>query len=152
MHDAFLRAGLLSAALALAACTQSSGQGAPSGPMPDRAVTLHLTNSGDQTLSCSIAFGHWVYQELGKFVPGQSRQVPMMQAAKDGALYVNRADGQRQMMIETIQCGRPENFKVTAGQVDLAAVRSTRVTRIEAQCAAPPGAPRVTCKISDLGR
>lgn len=149
MSDGLLKAGLVCAALAIAGCAQTSGQGAPA-KSADQAVTLHLTNGGAETLRCSIVFGHWVYRELGVFAAGQTRDVSMMQAAKDGALYVNRYDNERQMMIENLLCGRPDNWHDSVGQVDLAVVRSTRVTRFSAQCAAPDGPGRVACKISDL--
>jgi hypothetical protein len=149
MSDGLLKAGLVCAALAIAGCAQT-----PSGRAPDKgadqAVTLRLANVGAETLRCSIVFGHWVYRELGLFAPGQARDVAMMQAAKDGALYVNRYDNQRQMMIENLLCGRPDNWHDSVEQVDLAAVRSTRVTRFSAQCAAPDGPGRVACKISGL--
>src|SRR6185369_1799974 len=115
-----------SAALALAACAQTPENAT------DRAVTLRLTNGGAETLRCSIVFGHWVYRELGAFAPGQTREVAMMQAAKDGALYVDRYDGERQMMIENLFCGRPANWHDSVGQVDLASVRSTRITAFSA--------------------
>lgn len=141
-----LPAGLIGVALTIAACAQSPGINA------DRDVVLHLANSGGEPLRCSIVFGHWVYRELGVLAPGDVRDIAMNQAAKDGALYINRYDGKRQMMIENLFCGRPENWRETVGQVDLASIRSARVTRIAAHCAASPAPGRVACEVTEIGQ
>src|SRR5262245_27649173 len=70
----------------------------------DRPVTLALANAGAEPLRCRLTFGHWVDRDLGVLAPGAATELAMTQAAGDGALYVLRADGERKMMIETIQC------------------------------------------------
>lgn len=131
-------------ALASTACAQAPQQGG------DHDVTLKLINNGSEPLRCSIVFGHWVYRELGVLPPGQGRDIIMLQATKDGALYIPRFDGERQMMIENLICGRLDNWRDSLGQFDLAPVRSTRVTEIAAQCAAPEGPGRVICEASEI--
>src|SRR4030095_3806331 len=108
----------------------------------DRPVTLSLTNAGPSPLHCRLMFGHWVDRDLGAFAPGASTDVAMTQAASDGALYVLRADGERKMMIETIQCAQSGDWMESFGQVDFAPVRSRRAQAIEANCAAPAGGGR----------
>jgi hypothetical protein len=58
-----------------------------------------------------------------------------------------RDDGQRRMMIETIQCARPGRWTQTVGQLDLAPIRSRRARAIEASCAAPAEEKRVACRL-----
>jgi hypothetical protein len=111
----------------------------------DQSVTLSLTNAGSQPLRCRVMFGHWVDRDLGELAPGAATKLTMTQAAEDGALYVMRSDGERKMMIETIQCAESGNWMESFGQVDLAPIRSRRVRAIEASCAAPAGEGRVTC-------
>ena len=72
------------------------------------------------------------------------------QAARDGALYVMRADGERKMMIETIQCAQSGDWMANFGQVDFAPIRSRRVQAIEASCAAPMGGGRTTCRLDEI--
>jgi len=74
----------------------------------------------------------------------------MTQAAADGALYILRSDGERKMMIETIQCAQSGNWMQSFGQVDFAPVRSRRVRAIEASCAAPAGEGRVACRLDRI--
>jgi len=95
-------------------------------------------------------FGHWVDKDLGELAPGTSVDLSWMQSAKDGALYVMRADGQRQMMIETIQCARLGRWMETFGQIDLAPIRSRRARAIEASCAAPAGEGPVACRLDRI--
>ena len=137
-------AWILGTLLALADCAHAPGKGM------DRDVTLRLTNSGAEPLRCSIVFGHWVYRELGTLAPGQTHNIAMIQAAKDGALYVNRFDGERQMMIENLICGRMENWRDSRGQIDLASVRSTQVTGVVAQCAAPKDYGKIICNVTEI--
>src|SRR5919197_1054710 len=73
----------------------------------DHAVALSLINAGTEALHCRVIFGHWVERDLGEFAPGAATSIAMTQSAQHGALYVMRSDGQRRMMIETIQCARP---------------------------------------------
>lgn len=134
---------MLCAAL-LGSCAQD-----PASPQ-DQAVTLSLTNRGGEPLRCRLMFGHWVDKDLGDLAPGASAELNWMQAAKDGALYVMRAVGQRRMMIETIQCARPGRWMETFGQVDLSPIRSRRARAIEASCAAPAGEKRVACRLDGI--
>jgi hypothetical protein len=111
----------------------------------DRPVSLRLTNTGAEPLQCRLMFGHWVDRDLGRLAPGERVDIPMMQQDSDGALFILRDDGERRMMIETINCGRVGNWRETFGQVDLAPVRAARPTTIDALCAAPAGPGRVAC-------
>ncbi|MEZ5829566.1 MAG: hypothetical protein R3D05_00120 [Dongiaceae bacterium] len=120
------------------------------GATKDQPVTLSLTNAGAQPIRCRLMFGHWVDRDLGELAPGASTSLSMMQAAADGALYVMRADGQRRMMIETIQCAGPGDWMQSFGQVDFAPVRSRRAQAIEAICAAPAGGGRVACRLDHI--
>ena len=113
----------------------------------DRPVTLSLVNTGTEPLRCRLMFGHWVDRDLGTLAPGASTALSMTQAASDGALYVVRADGERKMMIETIQCAHSGDWMEHFGQVDFAPIRSKRVQAIEASCAAPVGGGRTTCRL-----
>lgn len=122
----------------LSSC-QSDGQ--------DRPVSLALGNAGAEPLRCRLMFGHWVDRDLGTLAPGASTALTMTQAARDGALYVLRADGARKMMIETIQCAQPGDWMRNFGQVDFAPIRSRRVQAIEASCAAPAGGGRTSCRL-----
>ncbi len=116
----------------------------------DRTVTLALSNAGDEPLHCRVIFGHWVERDLGTLAPSAATEVAMTQAARDGALYVMRADGQRKMMIETIQCAQSGDWMETFGQVDFAPIRSRRAAAIEASCAAPVGGGRTTCRLDQI--
>jgi len=124
-------------AACLASCAQPSAQ--------DQPVTLSLTNTGAEPLRCLLRFGHWVDRDLGQIAPAGSADIAMTQAAADGALYVMRNDGQRKMMIETIQCALSDRWMETVGQLDFAAVRTMRARAIRASCAAPAGTGRVAC-------
>jgi hypothetical protein len=125
--------------LLLSACASEQNESA------DPLVAMTLTNKGTAPLHCRVMFGHWVDRDLGTLAPGAVVALEMQQSAKDGALYIMRADGQRQMMIETIQCARPGAWMETFGQVDFASVRSRTARAIDASCAAPTGEGRVAC-------
>ncbi len=116
----------------------------------DRTVTLALANAGQQPLRCRLMFGHWVDRDLGVIAPGAEAELAMTQAARDGALYILRADGARKMMIETIQCAQPGDWMRTFGQVDFAPIRSRRAQAIEASCAAPAGGGRTSCRLDRI--
>ena len=116
----------------------------------DRPVTLALANAGTEPLRCRLMFGHWVDRDLGALAPGAATEINMTQAASDGALYVMRADGERKMMIETIQCAQSGDWMETFGQVDFAPIRSRRTHAIEASCAAPVGGGRTTCRLDEI--
>ena len=128
--------------LVLAAC------GVPGQP---RAVGLQLTNAGLEPLRCKIVFGHWVERDLGEVAPAASLDIALLQAASDHALYINRSDNQRQMMIENIVCGRVANWRETLGQVDLTRARQRDISHLEATCEAPRDAGRVTCRVTGIG-
>jgi hypothetical protein len=127
--------------LILAACTTA----------PDRVAIVQLTNTGAEPLSCKIIYGHWVERDLGPLAPGTTFNIALRQAAKDKALYVNRDDGQRQMMIENIVCGRLNDWLGTQGQIDLTKARQQDISHLEATCAAPAGAGRVACNVTGIG-
>jgi hypothetical protein len=116
----------------------------------DRPVTLALANAGPEPLRCRLMFGHWVDRDLGTLAPGAATELTMTQAARDGALYVMRADGARKMMVETIQCAPSGNWMETFGQVDFAPIRSRRAHAIEASCAAPVGGGRTICQLDQI--
>ncbi|HET6618328.1 MAG TPA: hypothetical protein VFG64_00215 [Dongiaceae bacterium] len=116
----------------------------------DQTVTVSLANAGTRPLRCHVMFGHWVDRDLGELAPGAATKLTMTQAAEDGALYVMRSDGERKMMIETIQCAESGNWRESFGQVDLAPVRSRRARAIEASCAAPAGGGRVGCRLDRI--
>ena len=116
----------------------------------DRPVTLSLANAGPEPLHCRLMFGHWVDRDLGTLAPGASTALAMTQAASDGALYVMRADGERKMMIETIQCAQSGDWMESFGQVDFAPIRSRRTQLIEASCVAPVGGGRTTCRLDRI--
>jgi hypothetical protein len=129
---------LILCAIVLASCASGA---------EDQPITLSLTNAGTEPLHCRVMFGHWVDRDLGELAPGAAAELAMTQAAKDGALYVMRSDGQRKMMIETIQCAQSGNWMRSFGQVDFAPIRSRRARTIEASCAAPTGEGRVACRL-----
>ena len=116
----------------------------------DRPVTLSLTNGGSSPLRCRLMFGHWVDRDLGALAPGAATTLAMTQAASDGALYIMRADDERKMMIETIQCAPSGDWMETFGQVDFAPIRSRRAQAIEASCAAPAGGGRTSCRLDRI--
>jgi hypothetical protein len=116
----------------------------------DQPVTLALTNAGTEALRCRLMFGHWVDRDLGELAPGAATTLAMTQAATDGALYMMRADGERKMMIETIQCAQSGDWIQNFGQVDFAPIRSRRVRAIEASCAAPAGGGRTVCRLDRM--
>ena len=116
----------------------------------DQPVTLALANAGPSPLRCRLMFGHWVDRDLGVLAPGASTTLAMTQAASDGALYVLRADGERKMMVETIQCAPSGDWMQTFGQVDFAPIRSRRAQAIEASCAAPAGGGRTICRLGQI--
>jgi hypothetical protein len=116
----------------------------------DRPVSLALANAGTEPLRCRLMFGHWVDRDLGALAAGASTTLAMTQAAGDGALYVLRADGERKMMVETIQCAPSGDWMQTFGQVDFAPIRSRRAQAIEASCAAPAGGGRTICRLGRI--
>ncbi len=116
----------------------------------DRPVSLALANAGTEPLRCRLMFGHWVDRDLGAIAPGAETELAMTQAADDGALYILRADGERRMMIETIQCAQPGDWMRNVGQVDFAPIRSRRAQAIEASCAAPVGGGRTICRLDRI--
>ena len=116
----------------------------------DRPFTLSLANAGPSLLRCRLMFGHWVDRDLGALAPGAATELAMTQAASDGALYVMRADGERKMMIETIQCAQSGDWMESFGQVDFAPIRSRRAQAIEASCAAPVGGGRTTSRLDEI--
>ncbi|HEY1383871.1 MAG TPA: hypothetical protein VGF43_09665 [Dongiaceae bacterium] len=116
----------------------------------DHPVALSLTNAGTGPLRCRVMFGHWVDRDLGDLAPGAATTIAMTQSAADGALYVLRADGQRRMMIETVQCAQPGNWQQSVGQVDLATIRSGSAHSVEASCAAPAGGGRTACTLDRI--
>ena len=132
---------LVLCATVLASCASDSD---------DRPVTMSLANAGTEPLHCRLMFGHWVDRDLGLLAPGASTELTMTQAAEDGALYIMRADGQRKMMIETIQCAQSDKWMESFGQVDFAPIRSRRAETIEASCAAPGDGGRTTCRLDRI--
>jgi hypothetical protein len=138
------RSIILMLCAALLSCTSD-----PRAP-EDEPVTVSLSNAGTKPLLCRLMFGHWVDRDLGTLAPGGAVPLEMTQAAADGALYILRSDGERKMMIETIQCAQSGNWMQSFGQVDFAPVRSRRVRAIEASCAAPAGEGRVACRLDRI--
>ena len=138
------RSSILILCIALLSCTSD-----PTVP-GDQPVTLSLRNAGTKPLLCRLMFGHWVDRDLGTLAPGGAVPLEMTQAAADGALYILRSDGERKMMIETIQCAQSGDWMRSFAQVDFAPVRSRRVRAIEASCAAPPDAARVACRLDRI--
>jgi hypothetical protein len=116
----------------------------------DQPVTLSLTNASAEPLRCRLMFGHWVDRDLGELEPGAATELSLTQAAEDGALYVMRSDGEREMMIETIHCAQPGNWMQNFGQVDFAPIRSRRARLVEASCAAPAGGGRTVCRLDRI--
>ena len=114
-------------------------------PSDSHVLHLCLVNAGVVAIHCRLMFGHWVERDLGLLAAGASVDLDILQAEKDGALYVMRADGQRRMMIETILCGLDGDWMASFGEVDFAPARSARPARIEARCAVPAAAGRVAC-------
>jgi hypothetical protein len=123
---------------ALAGCTATA-------PVGDPTVMVDLRNEGARPMQCRVQFGHWVDRDLGVLAPGARTRFQIQQQPKDGALYVERDDRQRKMMIENIFCNIPNDLQATVGQVDLAPARATRMQEIEAACAAP-ATGRVQCR------
>lgn len=125
----------------LAACMSAS---------QDQPTTLTLKNAGAEPLRCRLMFGHWVDRDLGTLEPAAGTEIAMTQAAGDGALYITRSDGARQMMIETIQCAQAGDWMRSFGQVDFAPIRSRRAGHVEASCAAPAGGGRTVCRLDRI--
>jgi hypothetical protein len=113
---------------------------------------MSLANRGAAPLHCRLIFGHWVDRDLDIIAPGGVVDFAILQAKGDGALYILRADGQRRMMIETIQCGRDGDWMASFGQVDLAPARKGRPGRIETSCAEPANHGRVSCRTAVFDR
>jgi len=120
---------LLLCALLLAGCATAA--------TVDPTVTVTLTNDGARPMQCRIQFGHWVDRNLGVLASGAITTFHIQQQPRDGALYVERDDGQRKMMIENIFCHAPNDLQATVGQVDLAPARTARPQEIDAGCALP---------------
>jgi hypothetical protein len=134
--------GVLALGAALLASCASGAQ--------DQPIILTLQNGGTEPLRCRLMFGHWVDRDLGELAPRAETEIAMTQAASDGALYILRADGERKMMIETIQCAQPGDWMQSFGQVDFAPIRSRRAQAIEASCAAPAGGGRTICRLDRI--
>jgi hypothetical protein len=117
----------------------------------DRTAIIQLTNTGAEPLGCKIIYGHWVERDMGALAPGTTFNIAVRQAAKDHALYVERDDRQRQMMIENIVCGRLVDWRGTQGQIDLTTARQQDISHLEATCEAPLEAGRVACKLTGIG-
>jgi len=111
--------------------------GCATAPVGDPTVMVSLTNDGARPMQCRIQFGHWVDRDLGVLAPGTTSRFKIQQQPKDGALYVERDDGQRKMMIENIFCHAPNDQQATVGQVNIAPARSARMQEIDAACALP---------------
>jgi hypothetical protein len=124
-----MRAVLLGVALALVGCATASSS--------DPTVMVNLHNNGAQPLQCRIQFGHWVDRDLGVLAPNAGTRFQVQQQPKDGALYVERDDGQRRMMIENIFCNAPDDLQATVSQVDLSVVRAARAGAVSAACRLP---------------
>ncbi|HKP24770.1 MAG TPA: hypothetical protein VJV39_12960 [Dongiaceae bacterium] len=111
---------------------------------------MTLANAGSESLRCRLMFGHWVDRDLGAVAPGGATELTMFQSASDGALYIMRSDGERKMMIETIQCAPSGDWMETFGQVDFAPIRSRRAQAIEASCAASAAGGRTVCRLDRI--
>jgi hypothetical protein len=111
--------------------------GCATAPAGDPTVMVNLRNDGAKPMQCRIQFGHWVSRDLGVLAPGAGTRFETQQQAKDGALYVERDDGQRKMMIENIFCNALDDLQATVGQVDLSMVRAARVIAVSAACRLP---------------
>ena len=122
-----MRAALL--VLALSACATAS--------IADPTVAVNLRNDGARPMQCRIQFGHWTARDLGVLAPGASARFAIQQQPQDGALYIERGDGHRKMMIENIFCHAPDDQQATVGQVDLTPARAARMEEIDAACALP---------------
>ncbi len=129
----------------LLALTSCAGTGESLGARDRHGIAFNLANTGALALDCRLRFGHWVDRDLGRIDPGETVQFEVSQDGGDGALYVLREDGERRMMIETIQCGSGAKWLESFGQVDLAPARAGRPGAIAAGCAAPNDGGRVTC-------
>jgi hypothetical protein len=140
------RLGWLVPFFVLAGCASAADSGG------DPHLAIHVANAGPLPIVCTVRYGHWVDRELGSIAPGLSVSFDAQQQPKDGALYVERDDGQRKMMIETIQCARDGHWQASVGQIDLAPARSNRETGIKADCALRDGNSRVVCKAIQLTR
>jgi hypothetical protein len=116
----------------------------------DHAVNLQLSNGGAEPLSCKIVYGHWVERDLERLNPGTTFDIALRQQPGDHALFIYRDDMQRRLMIENILCGRLGDWRDTSGQVDLGRPRQANVAYLEATCAAPAGAGRVACQLTDI--
>ena len=112
-------------------------------PRADPAISIRLANAGPRPMRCEIMFGHWVDRDLGIVQPGAVTGFIAQQQA-DGALYIERADGQRRLMIENVFCGAENNWQATVGEIDLARARVMRPHAVEARCVLPIGG-RVNC-------
>lgn len=99
----------------------------------DIKTVLTIRNDSNEPLKCVILFGHWVTSDIADIAPGQSRQVDIMRAVKDGALYVPRSDG-RPMMIERIACGRVNSWWESTGDIPLLLLRERAEVASETHC------------------
>jgi hypothetical protein len=139
--------GILAGLLWLAACAAPSASSDG-----DPHLAIRVANTGPQPLRCKVLFGHWVDRDLGTIAPGASVSFDAQQQSADGALYVERADGLRKMMIENIACARDGDWHATSGEIDLAPARSNRETGINADCALRDANSRVVCAPIGLTR
>jgi hypothetical protein len=129
----------------LSGCMTAEGEDAP--------LTIALRNSGTEPLRCQLIFGHWVERGLGEVAPGAATRIEVMRDHVDGGLYNMRPDGQKKMMVENVICGRRDDWQGTLGQIDLTPLRQrgkTTPAQVQASCAAPTGAGRVTCRIDAI--
>jgi hypothetical protein len=131
--------------MATAILLLASGCAAGTAATGDPHLAIRIANTGSEPISCRVMFGHWVDRDLGALAPGAEVSFDAQQQPQDGALYVERADGRRKMMIETIACAREGGWQATAGQIDLAPARSHRETGINADCALRDANSRVVC-------
>ncbi len=124
--------GLIAAllGLAVAGCTS---QRWPSGDTADDRVTLAIANDGAEALRCTILFGHWVEQGIGKIAAGDVVEVAMWRQRSDGALYVPRADGRR-MMIENMVCGPLSGWWERRADIPLLTLRASAARRFASSC------------------
>ena len=99
----------------------------------DLETSLTIRNDGGEPLKCVILFGHWVTSDIADIAPGQSRDVKIMRAVKDGALYMPRFDG-RHMMIERIACGRTTGWWESIGDIPLLPLREKAEAASETYC------------------
>ena len=135
---------VLAAALLVAGCASDDAAN-----RADPSVLIRISNARSEPLQCRMMFGHWVDRDLGVATIGAGTttgiSVTVQQQPKDGALYIERDDGERRMMVENIFCARENDWQATVGQVDLAVVRAARPKEVWVSCALPETGGRVVC-------